>query len=248
MKLSIQFERSFNFFLADRYHAGTIEHALTRRASIKDIIESFGVPHTEVGQILFQKRQVPFSFIPIYSGRLDVSGINPPFNVLSPSYLRPKPFDDVKFIADINVIRLGKLMIMLGFDVSWSQHFSDPAIADMAEQEQRIVLTRDTRLLKRTRIVYARRVRENRPYRQLTEVLSFFGLKDRCRFFSRCSLCNEVLVAVEKKDVFDLLEPKTRKYYDRFFQCQNCTKVYWKGSHHDHLRQRFKALGLPINR
>jgi len=247
MKIFIQFDRQFEFFLTKKKISRGFEFFLDRNASVKDIIESFGVPHTEIGNLYFNHQKIDFSFIPGTHGILDVHGITPPFNVQLSSNLRPKPFNTIKFIADVNVIRLGKLMILLGFDVDLSSSNSDNMIAQIAKSQSRIVLTRDTALLKRNKIVYARRIRENMPWEQLVETITFFGLEGMISFFSRCTACNIKLAEVEKKKVLHLLEPKTKRYFHTFFQCPQCKKVFWKGSHYDNICQKISSIGISIN-
>lgn len=247
MQILIQFENTLEYFLSNIQQNGRIEYVLKRRASVKDIIESFGVPHTEVGEIRFNNKAVDFRFVPDSSGQLEVLSIPAPFDVRVSSRLRPDTYDKIQFIADVNVIKLGRMMILLGFDVLFSPAFDDQTIAKISVAQERIVLTRDTRLLMRKKIIYGRRIREDRPYSQLVEVLRFFGLSDQCRPLSRCTQCNRTLERVEKENVLHLLEPKTKKYFHSFFQCPVCKKVYWKGSHHDNLIEIFKKLGLPIN-
>jgi uncharacterized protein len=234
----------FDFFLAKSHKERDLAYPLTRSASVKDIIESLGVPHTEVGEIRFNGMQIDFAFVPDAPGNLTVHGIDPPFDVGSPSLLRPESLDRVRFIADVNVLKLGRLLILLGFDVACSSSFSDAQIADLSESESRIVLTRDTTLLKRRKIVFARRIRANLPYDQVVEVVDFFGLRDQTAFFSRCTRCNQPLVKVAKTDILHRLEPKTRKYFFDFFQCPMCGNVFWKGSHYDAMKKTFTSHGL----
>lgn len=246
MKIFIQFEREFDFFLTTNQKGSQFEYLLNRQASVKDIIESLGVPHTEVGSITFNHQEIDFSYIPPAQGVLQVHGIDPPFTVLSPSLLRPLPLKSLKFVADINVIRLGRLLIILGFDVSYSSTWSDSEIADIAQTRSRIVLTRDTNLLKRKKIIFAKRIKANLPYDQLIEIIDFFGLKNLISFFSRCTGCNIKLVPVAKKEVTPLLEPKTKRYFNTFFQCPRCKKVFWKGSHYDNIQKKTSSLGISI--
>jgi len=242
--ISVTFDPVLDFFRGDRRQGVEVNYPLSRSASVKDIIESLGVPHTEVGEIRFNGQEIDFAFVPDAPGNLTVHGIDAPFDVLTPSLLRPEPLDRVRFIADVNVLKLGRLLILLGFDVACSSSFTDAQIADLSESESRIVLTRDTTLLKRKKIVFARRIRANLPYEQVVEVVDFFGLHDRTAFFSRCTRCNQPLEKVAKTDILPLLEPKTKKYFFDFFQCPACGKVYWKGSHYDAMTEKFSLLGM----
>lgn len=246
VKLCVIFDPSFDFFLPDDRKGRIFDYALARKASVKDIIESLGVPHTEIGSIFFDSQKIDFSFVPVLPGKLQVHAVQAPFNVLSPSLLRPVPLKSIRFIADVNVLKLGRLLILLGFDVACSSSFSDEEIADIAQEQARIVLTRDTTLLKRKKIVFARRIRSDFPYEQVLEVVDFFGLQDLTAFFTRCTACNRKLVPVAKNDIIHLLEPKTRQYFFDFLQCPRCQKVFWKGSHYDAMKNTFSRLGLSF--
>lgn len=246
--LIIEFEKSFDFFLSRKVSHDRALCPLDRKAGVKDIVESYGVPHTEIGSLVFNRRPVDFSFVCLTGGILSVGAVQPPFDVCSPSFLRPHPACAVRFIADVNVMRLGRLMILAGFDVCCSSSYEDAQIADIAEQESRIVLTRDTRLLMRKKITFARRIRAQEPYAQLMETLSFFGLKGALSFFTRCTRCNTLLQPVTKAAVLPLLEPRTRRYYNEFLQCPRCSQVYWPGSHRDHLLEKMRAVGLVTDK
>ncbi len=243
MGLSVTFQPQFDFFLR-RQHRHQFSYTLNRKASVKDIIESFGVPHTEVGHIFYNEIEIDFACIPDLTGSIHVHPITEPFDVLSSSFLRPHPMTQIKFVSDVNVIRLGRLLRLSGFDVKYTPDYSDKEIADIAQEEKRIVLTRDTALLKRKKIDFAKRIRADMPYDQLVETIRFFGLRNLMSFFSRCTACNAVLVKVKKEDILHLLEPKTKQYFDTFFQCPHCKNVFWRGSHYDNIKKRFAALGI----
>ncbi len=134
----------------------------------------------------------------------------------------------------------------MGFDVCYSSSFSDHEIADIAETEARIVLTRDTKLLTRKKIIFAKRIKADYPYEQLVEAIRFFGLEKQISFFSRCTKCNRKLVEVSREKIIHLLEPKTKKFFDIFSQCPQCNSVYWKGSHFDNIKKRISSIGIPI--
>jgi hypothetical protein len=244
-EIIIDLDRSFEFF---RPRAGLeIRAGLDRRASVKDLVESCGIPHTEVGYLGMDGKEVDFSHIPRSPGRLTVRGISPPFDVERPSFLRPEPLSALRFIADANVIRLGRLMLILGFDTALCPKAGDGDIAALAQSQNRIVLSRDTALLKRKMITFARRVRADLPYDQVLEVVRFFGLEQKTAFFSRCTACNKKLAPRAKDEILHLLEPKTRMFFHRFFQCPDCGRMFWRGSHVENMKLRFSAMGISIN-
>ncbi len=242
------FDRHFLFFLAARGHMARRFTMAPRRAAIKDMIESLGVPHTEVGTILVNHQEAAFSLVPKNSENIVIKAIPPPFDITRKTILRPHPFDHVKFVADVNVGRLARLLLSLGFDTVYSNGFRDSEVATISTREQRIVLTRDTDLLKRKCIVFARRIRGEDPYLQLKEVLDFFGLaRGEFDFLSRCTTCNRRLRPVDKQTILHRLEPKTKRFYTRFSICPSCCRIFWKGSHHRAMKERFRALGIPLD-
>jgi hypothetical protein len=246
-EIILDLDPSFDFFRPGDRAGTAVRASLDRRASVKDLVESCGIPHTEIGYLGMDGKEVGFSHIPRSPGRLTVRGISPPFDVERPSFLRPEPLSALRFIADANVIRLGRLMLILGFDTALCRRGSDKDIARQAQTQGRIVLTRDTALLKRKRITFARRVRADLPYDQVFEVVHFFGLEQRTAFFSRCTACNALLEPRAKDEILHLLEPKTRLYFHRFFQCPECGRIFWRGSHVENMREKFSALGISIN-
>jgi uncharacterized protein with PIN domain len=80
------------------------------------------------------------------------------------------------------------------------------------------------------------------PELQVTEVIKRFDLYRLIQPFHRCLECNGLISSVDKKDVIDQLQPLTKKYYKEFYRCEDCGKVYWKGSHYEHMIQRLENL------
>jgi len=223
---------------------GPVVYPLERRASIKDIVESFGVPHTEIGSIRVDDHNQDFGFIPEPGQEVRVMEIEAPFEVTIPSLLRPEPLPSVRFVVDVNVGRLAALLRLTGFDAAYENGLRDREIAEMARRKQRIVLTKDRALLKRNKIVFGRLVRATHPEDQLLETLQFFGLTGPFDFFSRCLLCNKKLQSVAKAEVIHRLEPKTKKYFNTFKTCPGCDRIYWRGSHCDAMAARLKSVGF----
>lgn len=219
----------------------TIAIAVTRKASVKDMLESFGLPHTEIGFLRGGETNLDFSHIVEPEWKYTVQPVPEPWDVTVPTVLRPEPLPGVSFIVDVNVGRLARYLRAAGFDVLYDSRWSDKHIATLMKKEKRILLTRDMGLLMRKQIVFGRYVRAADPAIQLQEIIRLFGLEDRIRPFTRCLECNEVLQNVRKQDVFHRLEPLTKKYYDSFSVCPGCGRVYWAGSHIERMRRLFRG-------
>ncbi len=244
MEYTVEFHGTLAFFIG----SAMMEHIFSRIAPMKDIIEASGVPHTEVGMITSQGVVKDLWYIPEDKSSIHVYPIEPPFNVTIPTLLRPDPFPWIRFIADVNVGKLAKLMRILGFDTAYENGWSDSDIAEKGFKEQRIVLTKDRDLLKRKIISYGRLVRSIKPWDQLAEIVHLFGLENRISPFSRCPLCNITLASVRKEEIIQDLEPLTRIFFNEFKRCPGCKKVYWAGTHHERILEGITALktGQPL--
>ncbi len=219
-----------------------VRYPLARRASIKDIIEALGVPHTEVGALLGNGVEIDFAYLPVPRDRIEILPPIPPVDVCSPTRLRPEPLPAVAFAVDANVAKLAPLLRMLGMDCWHQRDVDDATLATVSRNQQRVLLTRDTKLLKRKQVVYGHLVRAQEPPRQLREIIEFYGLRPLIVPFSRCLLCNGKLLAADKNDIRHRLEPLTEKYYDSFRRCGDCEKIYWPGSHRQRMEESIAAI------
>ncbi|WP_235893969.1 Mut7-C ubiquitin/RNAse domain-containing protein [Oceanidesulfovibrio indonesiensis] len=221
---------------------GIVEYPLKRRTSLKDALEAIGPPHTEVGALRVEGREVGFGHLLQAGQTIEVIPPEPPVDFTRPTRLKPWAPARPAFLADVNVGGLATQLRVLGFDTFYDNTLTDAEAAQMAEEERRIVLTRDRALLKRSKVVWGRLLRSGETEEQLLETLRFFGLAPPYASFTRCARCNEPLVPVDKKDVLHRLEPKTRKYYEKFTMCPSCGRIYWAGSHYERLGERLRNI------
>lgn len=224
-----------NDFLPVQHKHQTVQYEFEGNPSVKDSIEAIGVPHTEVDLIVVNRSSVGFDYH-LVDG--DKTSVYPVFNGIDISprvNLRDKP--KTLFIVDVNLGKLAKLLRMCGFDAVYSNRYSDRDVAQLAKGANRIVLTRDRRLLRQRIITHGYWVRSTRAYEQIKEVLRRFGLHSFVKPFNRCLECNGSIKPVEKNEILGSLEPKTKRFFDEFYQCIDCNKIYWKGSHYDHMNQ-----------
>ncbi len=217
-------------------------HPLDRSASSKDIVESLGIPHTEVGKIMLDDRDIDLHEVVRAAAQLAVFPHVPPVDPLQESFLTPIALPKIRFVVDHNVAKLAAKLRMVGIDAAFNQEWHDEKLAEVAATEQRILLSRDIQLLKRKKISHGHYVRETNPNRQLGEIIHFYDLGQHLTPFSRCMSCNTPLVTAEKEEIIHLLEPLTKKYYHSFTRCPACEKVFWPGTHRERMDKLLRDM------
>lgn len=237
---SFRFYASLNDFLPSQRRQKSLTHWFKGNPSIKDTIEALGVPHPEVELMIKNGEAVDFSE-KVTEG--EQWSIYPHFSSLeiTEHRLRP-PLARTRFVLDVHLGKLATQMRLLGFDTLYENDYTDSQLADLSSRQQRIVLTRDIGLLKRSVITYGYWLRHTEPQLQLLEVLNRFALFSFISPFKRCLRCNGLIMSVNKADIQTQLEPLTQKYYHQFYQCTGCAQIYWKGSHYAKLKQWIEKI------
>jgi len=225
---------SLNDFLSPAHKNLPVIYKFKGNPAIKDAIEALRIPHTEVDLIIVNNRPVDFFYQLNNDDSVEVHPVSAttPFksHSLTPKYIFP-----LAFIVDVNLGKLAKALRMLGFNTSYQNDFSDKAIAVLAAKENRIVLTRDIRLLNQKTIKWGYWIRSQEIEIQLEEVVKRFDLLPEILPFKRCIICNGLIEPVSKESVSGEIPPRTISYFNEFFQCSSCKKVYWKGSHYENM-------------
>jgi uncharacterized protein len=200
-------------------------------ASLLHVVESLGVPRTEIGELRVAGRAVGPDQRPRDGDVIDVAPVP-----------RPQPVADARFVVDVHLGTLARRMRLLGLDVAYRNDASDPELAEQAASEGRILLTKDRGLLRRRAVPAGAYVRGSRPADQLRDVLGRFD--PPLAPWTRCPACNGMLAVVDPSAVRHLLEAGTRRSYTRFSQCVDCGRPYWRGAHARRLEEIVaEALG-----
>lgn len=231
VRLWFRFHGELNDFLALARRNVEFEHIAGITDTAKHVIESLGVPHTEVGRVTVNGEIHPLSE-PLARG--DHVHIFP--------HATPVVLRSPRFVVDGHLGRLAAYLRMLGFDTWYERLAGDALLAAIASSEQRLLLTRDVGLLKRREVLQGYCVRSDKPNDQLREVSGRFALSLHFAPFTRCMDCNGPLSPVSKNEVADLLPPHTRETKNEFSRCLNCGKVFWRGSHHARMLGWIQAL------
>jgi len=241
-RISLRFYEELNDFLPPEKRKRAFDRAYSQAGSIKDLIESLGVPHTEIDLIMVNGNSVDFSY-PVQDGdRISVYPVFETLDISPINHLHLRPLRVTRFVLDTHLGRLAAYLRMLGFDTLYRNDYDDPSLAQISSEQQRILLTCDRQLLMRKQITHGYFVRQRQPHRQLLEVITRLDLCTQLHPFSRCMHCNAQIQPVSKASVIQQLLPNTRKHYEEFWQCPACQKVYWKGSHYQHMKQAIEQL------
>ena len=228
---TFRFYEELNDFLAPARRKQEFIVPCAQAATTKHMIEALGVPHTEVELILVNGESADFSRLLQDGDRVAVYPRFESMDVTPLLRVRDTPLRETRFVADAHLGGLAHMLRMLGFDTLYDNHYQDDAIVVIAEQDGRIVLTRDRELLKRRAVTHGCYVHALKSEAQLREVVERLDLARSARPFTRCLHCNAPLRPVDKASVLDRLPPKVREHYEHFSACDVCGRVYWEGSH-----------------
>lgn len=239
-----RFYAELNDHLSPEQQYKTLEKAFFTPSTVKDMIESFGVPHTEIDLIVANGQSVNFSYLVQPGDRIAVYPTFESFDITPVQRLRPQPIRNPKFILDVHLGKLAAYLRMLGFDAEYGRSFTDAQLAQISASEHRILLTRDRDLLKRGAITHGYWVRETNSRRQIAEVMHRFNLARAIRPFTRCMACNGLLEPVSKEQARNLVPGRSIERYDEFHRCAQCGRIYWKGSHYARMHRWVKELAL----
>ncbi len=237
-----KFHEKLNDFLPANKQNQFFSYLFNGSPSIKDPIEAIGVPHTEVDLIVVNGRSVGFGYRLHHGDNVLVYPVGADITLKSIVKLRDKPLRKEAFILDVHLGKLARMLRMLGFDTVYEIDYDDPEIIRRALHENRIIITRDRLLLHSKIVIHGYCVRSTNSEEQLREVLDRFDLYSHMRPFYRCMICNCNVKSVEKAEILHRLEPKTILYYNKFFTCEGCNRIYWNGSHHERLKDRFEKI------
>ncbi len=240
----LRFYAELNDFLPPARQQVTFSHFFSGRPTVKDLIESLGVPHTEVDLILVNGVSVGFSHQVADSDRISVFPVFEALDISPLLQVRPEPLREPRFVLDTHLGRLAAYLRMLGFDTLYRNDYTDEELAEISAKERRILITRDRGLLKRSVVTHGYLVRSDESREQVSEVLSRFDLKDLISPFTRCMQCNEPLSRVSPATVKERVPEKVWKNCSEFSRCPGCRRVYWKGSHYKKMQGLIEKLIL----
>ncbi len=189
-------------------------------STLVHIVESLGVPRTEVGSYLVDGTPADPGYQPCGGETVAVLPPNRPVKA---------PTVPPRFVADVHLGALARRLRLLGVDVNYRNDASDDELVAQANEDGRVLLTMDRGLLKRRTLRCGAYVYSHDVEKQVADVLDRFDVP--LRPMSRCLRCNGRLACVAKDSVATHLAEGTRRTYHDFRRCESCGQVYWRGAH-----------------
>jgi uncharacterized protein with PIN domain len=187
-------------------------------STLGHVVESMGVPLTEVGSLVVNGEPAQPGYRPRGGDTVQVIPIP-----------RPQRLAEARFLLDVHLGTLARRLRLLGIDTAYHRDADDDDLIDEANSDRRVLLTQDRGLLRRRKLWLGAYVRGANPDAQLADMLDRFA--PPLAPWTRCTACNGPLVPARKADVDSQLQPGTRRTYEAFARCQSCGKVYWRGAH-----------------
>ena len=246
-RVELRFYEELNDFLPinKRKHSFSTSFLLPR--SVKDLVESLGVPHVEIDLILVNGVSVGFEYIIRDGDRISVYPLFESFDISGVSRLRTAPKDEnrslrtahqtCRFVADVHLGKLARRLRTLGFDVTYERNACDRDLAEQSRRERRILLTRDRGLLKRSIVDRGLFIRSEDPETQVIEILERLDLYHEITPLARCIRCNGCIALAAAEDISSEEFMRTvpvgvQTRFKEFSRCSECGRFYWKGSHY----------------
>jgi uncharacterized protein with PIN domain/sulfur carrier protein ThiS len=241
-KATFRFYEELNDFLPTDQRKRDLELEFEPPTPVRHLIETLGIPHTEVEVILLNGVSVDLEQRVEEGDRVSVYPMFESLDITPLLRLRERPLRDPRFIVDAHLGRLSHYLRMLGFDTLFQNDFGDRELARLSAEQHRILLTGDRALLMHRTVTHGCYLRSHIPQQQVEYVVERLHLCSLIRPFSRCMECNGLLQKAAKEEVFEQLPENIRLIQDDFRRCGECGKVYWKGSHYQRMAQVIERL------
>jgi uncharacterized protein with PIN domain len=150
----------------------------------------------------------------------------------------------MKLLCDHMLGSLAKWLRICGFDALYPDiTTNDDEVLRIAKAEKRLLISRDKELIIRAKKIKldVLEIQTTNLDEQLTQVLSHTQI-DSAQVLTRCTLCNTLLISVEKNAIKIHVPPKVFETRDQFWYCSVCNKYYWMGTHYENMIEKINEL------
>jgi len=148
-----------------------------------------------------------------------------------------------KFIADTMLGKLAKWMRIMGCDVEYFSDIPDKELAERAYTSGRIILTRDTLLIRRRKVRNNHFFIQSDSYKeQLRQAVKHFSIDPYTQILTRCIICNQPLITLDKASIKDKVPAYVYETQDLFETCPSCKRIYWDATHKERMVKQLEEM------
>jgi len=149
--------------------------------------------------------------------------------------------DSIRFAADVMIGRLARWLLVLGYDTIYNVKWSANQLVGRAGIENRVLLTRSSRLIDENSDLKSLLIKQDNPWHQLVFIQDTFNLGTNW-IFTRCTKCNVKVNTISKEKVQNSVPPDVLKFSEKFYHCPNCNEIFWEGSHYKRFLEFLKKI------
>ncbi|RXQ95709.1 twitching motility protein PilT [Ancylomarina salipaludis] len=241
-EMTFRFYAELNDFLPPHRKQKAFVQAFKTPVSVRETIESLGIPLSEVDLIRVNDRSVGFDYKVKEGDYISVFPVFESMDISAITKLRKSALRTTRFVVDAHLGKLAKYLRMLGFDTLYRADMQDNEIIALAKADKRIILTRDKPMLRSKEISHGYFVRSIEKHEQLKEIVNKFDLKSQFKSFTRCMTCNTRLENIKREDIQNKVDQEILSHFELFYYCPLCDKVYWEGSHFKRMEAYIRKL------
>jgi uncharacterized protein with PIN domain len=242
IRVRFRFYEELNDFLPPHCRKREFTHTFAAAGSVRECIESLGVPHASIELILLNGRPADFSRRVQDGDRVSVYPVFESLDVTPLLRLRPEALRETRFMADAHLGRLARRLRLLGWDASYREALTTEERIRLARKEKRILLTRNHGLLDRAAVTHGYGLRSPDPTAQTREVIERFDLSRSARPFTRCPRCNGALERRGERKTAHRPQKPLGTRCDLGFGCLDCGRVYPPGPRLEAMRRKVREF------
>lgn len=154
------------------------------------------------------------------------------------------------FLVDAMLGNIAKKLRLLGYDSEYSSNSEDEDLIIKAKNENRILITKDLPLSERAtkQKIFVIRLKNDKEIEQIAQIFKNLEVSSVSVTGNntRCAECNGKLEIIEKKNVMNKVSEGVFEKINNFWECSNCNKIYWEGTHIQRLQKFVDELNEKL--
>jgi uncharacterized protein with PIN domain/sulfur carrier protein ThiS len=235
--VSVRCYAELNDFLSPEQRFVTFPLVLPQGISVEALLEEIGITPQVIDLVLVNGNSVGMLHKLAKNDRVTLYPVFESFDIASITKLQNSPLRRPRFILDVHLGKLAHYLRMFGFDTLYQNDYTNYMLCTLSVKEHRILLSKNHTLVKNESITHAHLVKNENSRAQLVEVFELLDLYSLSTPFTRCIDCNSMLQQIDKHSILSRIPQSVIDWCDDYLLCPGCNRIYWKGSHYQHMNK-----------